>query len=110
MGFAWLLRAESFLSKSSIQIFGGQNLDAEAGEANIGQLGRGEQPDRGNAEVLQNLRAETDLAPLARARHLGAGRTALRDGVSRHARRAVTQEDEDTAALLLEAAQRRMHR
>ena len=41
--------------------------DAEAFEADIVALARGEKIDRGNAEILQDLRAEPDLAPFALA-------------------------------------------
>src|SRR5262249_58608203 len=61
-------------------------------------------------EVLEDLRAEPNLAPLPRARNLGAGRGRLRNGMRRHARRAVAQKDDDAAALVLEALQCRVHR
>src|SRR5258708_6077694 len=44
------------------------DLDAEAREAHIVVIGRGQQADRGNAEILEDLRAEADLAPLALTR------------------------------------------
>ena len=39
--------------------------DAEAFEADIVALARGDQIDRGDAEILQDLRAKADLAPFA---------------------------------------------
>src|SRR5689334_16665067 len=39
---------------------GCENLDAEAAETDVVAARRGEQPDRGNAEVLENLRAKAD--------------------------------------------------
>src|SRR5437764_121162 len=45
----------------SVHRLGRQNFDAEAGEAHIGAFGRGEQPDRRDAEVAQDLRPEPDL-------------------------------------------------
>src|SRR5262245_6513525 len=92
----------------SLDRLGLLDLDAESGEAHIGELLRGEQPDRGNAEITEDLRAEPDLAPLARARRLRT-RIARRNGVNRHARHAVAQEHEDAAAVLLEASERRVH-
>src|SRR4051812_13335712 len=49
--------------------FGVGDFNAEPGQPDVGELRRGQQPDRGNTEVLEDLRAEPDLAPL-----LGAGR------------------------------------
>ena len=40
------------------------DLDAEAAETHVSALAGGEQADRGDAEVLEDLRAEPDLAPL----------------------------------------------
>src|SRR5262249_23595877 len=37
---------------------GRHDLDAEAGEADVAVLGRGEEPDRRDAEVFEDLRAE----------------------------------------------------
>src|SRR5206468_9566408 len=53
----------------AVGCFGVGDFNAKAGQADVGEFRRGQQPDRGNAEVLQDLRAEPDLAPL-----LGAGR------------------------------------
>src|ERR1700719_3184890 len=50
-----------------LQRLGRDDLDAEAGEPDIGALGRGQQPDRGDPEVFEDLRAEADLAPLPAA-------------------------------------------
>jgi hypothetical protein len=46
------------------------DLDAEAREAHIMVIGRGQQADRGNAEVFQDLRTEANFAPLMLARRL----------------------------------------
>src|SRR6202035_2224447 len=77
------------------------DLDAEAGEPDVAVLRRGDQADRRDAEVLEDLRAEPDLAPLALPLGLGAGVAllavlvpALGDRRHRHADRAVAQEDE----------------
>src|SRR5262245_43464885 len=72
----------------SLHRLGLHDLDAEAGEAHIGDFLRGKQPDRGNPEIAEDLRAEPDLPPLARARRLRA-RIARRNGMNRHARDAV---------------------
>src|SRR2546429_9106836 len=90
---------------SPLQRLGRDDLDAEASEAHIGALGRGQQPDRGDAEVFEDLRAQSDLAPLPAARRLRAARF-LRDPGRRHARSAVSQIDDDARALALESLQR----
>src|SRR5712692_6595522 len=76
----------------------------------IGPLARGEKPDRGNAEVAQDLRTEPDLAPLALARRRRRGcQLAVRHRY-RHAGGPVAQIDEHAAAVLLEAGERAMDR
>src|SRR5689334_9439574 len=85
---------------SAFERLGRRDLDAEAAEADIRALAGGEQPDRGDAEVFQDLGAEADLAPLPRARRLGPGRRLLRDFGHRHAGGAVAQIDDDAAAVL----------
>src|SRR5690606_11842171 len=42
-----------------------RDLDAEAFEADIVAFARRDQPDRGDAEILENLRAEPDFQPFA---------------------------------------------
>src|SRR5262249_56269006 len=64
-----------------IDALGRHDLDPEAREPDIGEPGRGQQADRGDAQILENLGAKPDLAPLPRARDLGAGRARLRDGM-----------------------------
>src|SRR5215472_15179059 len=88
----------------SFQGFGRDDLDAEAAEPDIRALARRQQPNRGDAEVAQDLRAEADLAPLHVALALRAG-AFLADHRDRHARGAVAQIDEDTPAGRLEMAQ-----
>src|SRR5262245_41412371 len=85
---------------SSIQMLRRDNLDPEAGKPHVGELRRGEQPDRGNAEIFQDLGAQPHLAPLARARHLRAGGRRLRDRVGRHAGSAIAQEYQHATTLL----------
>src|SRR5205814_4622177 len=51
-------------AKSPFEVFRRLNLNPESGKPNIGELRGGQQPDRGNAEVFEDLRAEADLAPL----------------------------------------------
>src|SRR5262245_32393896 len=58
---------------SAIERLGSDDFDAEAGKADISPLARGEEADRGNAEVAQNLRAQSDFAPLPLARGGGGG-------------------------------------
>src|SRR4051812_48924218 len=52
--------------------FGIGDFNADPGQPDVGKLRRGQQPDRGNTEVLEDLRAEPDFAPL-----LGAGRIGI---------------------------------
>src|SRR5512139_2433596 len=86
--------------------FGRRDLDTEAAETNVCALARREQADRGDAQVLQNLRAQADLAPLPRARSLGAAVAFVRDFRHRHAGGAVAQINDDAAAFRLKALQR----
>ena len=53
--------------RSVIDDVGVLDGDAEAVEPDIVPLARGKEPDRGDAEVAQDLRAEADLAPVALA-------------------------------------------
>src|SRR5262249_58250485 len=95
--------------KTSIQAFRRYDLDSEAGKPHIGESAAGEQADRGDAEILEDLRAESDLAPLPRAGLLRRGGAGLRDGMRGHSGGAVAQEDDHAAAFLLEALQRGWH-
>src|SRR5262249_26296913 len=98
------------LSCPVIDALARHDLDPEAREADIGELGGGQQADRGDAQILENLGAEPDLAPFARARDLAPGRARLRDGMRGPPRRPVAQKDDDTATFLLEALQRGVDR
>src|SRR5580704_8174632 len=89
----------------AFEAIGRQNFDAEAAEADVIPFAAGQEPDRGNAEVLEDLSAESDLTPLARARRLRGGAARLRDGARRHAGGAVTQEHQHAASFVLEARQ-----
>src|SRR6266851_5656802 len=46
------------------KLFVGHDLDAEAGQSLIIVHRRRQMPDRGDAEIAQDLRADADLAPL----------------------------------------------
>ena len=70
---------------------------------------RRQQPDRAHAEVLQDLRAEPDLAPLARARRLGLALAVLRQRLTGTPAVPSRRHDDDAAADLLEALQRGVH-
>src|SRR5690348_7693084 len=89
---------------SAFQRFRRHDFDAETAEADISALARGQQADRGNAEILEDLRAQADLAPLLRARSIRAGVT-VRDVGDRNAGSAVAQVDDHTAPSLFEACQ-----
>src|SRR3954453_9828516 len=90
--------------------FGRRDFDARTAKTDIGELGRGQQPDRGDAQILEDLGAEPDLAPLPRTRNLGTGRARLRDGMSGHTRGTVAEKHDDAAPLLFEALQGRVDR
>src|SRR5690606_23626166 len=47
--------------------FGRYDLDPKAVEADIMAFARGQKPDGSDAEILEDLRAQADLAPLALA-------------------------------------------
>src|SRR6185312_1599495 len=94
---------------SAVQLLRAGDLDAEAAQAHVGSLRGGEQFDRGDAEVLQDLRTEADLAPLPRARGFRAC-VAVRDFRDRHAGGAVAQIDDDALTGRLEMFERRLDR
>src|SRR5208337_4787111 len=78
------------------------NLYAESGQADIGAGVVGPEPDRGNAEIAQDLRPEADFAPLPGARAVGAPRLRACE-VCGDARRPVAQIDERAAPFRLES-------
>src|SRR6185503_17545672 len=94
---------------SVVDQFRRRDFDTETAETDIGELGRCQQLDRGDAQILENLGAEPDLAPLPRARNLGTGRARLRDGMGRHPRGTVAEEHDDAAAFLLESLEGGVH-
>src|SRR5271166_3269408 len=68
------------------------DLDAEAGQADIGHVRRGSQkPYRTDTEIPEDLRAETDLAPLLAARLARGGLFRFGNGDHRHPGGAVAQ-------------------
>src|SRR5262245_14637820 len=103
LGTPTSMAAPLFDEVRSVQAFRPHNLDPEAGEPDIGELAPGDETDRGNTEVFEDLRAEPDLAPLPRARLFRADMAGLRDRMRRHAGGAVAQKHEDAAALSLKA-------
>src|SRR3954469_12928626 len=90
---------------SVVDQFRRRDFDAETAETDIGELRRRQQLNRGDAQILENLSAEPDLAPLSRARNLGTGRARLGDGMGRHSRGAVAEEHDDAATFLFEPVQ-----
>src|SRR5262249_55222216 len=60
-----------------------------------------EEADRGNAEVLENLGAEANLAPLARTGRIGDAGTIVRNFQHGNASSAVAQIDDDAATSCL---------
>src|SRR5262249_10915931 len=88
----------------TINDFSRSDLDSKAGQTDIGAFRRGQQSDRGDAEILENLSAKPDLAPLLRAGRFGAAR----DGMGGDAGCAIAQEYDDAAAFALETLQRKL--
>src|SRR6266851_3101990 len=97
------------MDRGFLERLGRLDLDAEAGEPDIAARPGGIKPDRGDAEIAQDLGAEPDILPLPAPLHFGGG-AVFGDRGGRHARGTVAQIDQDAAAFLLESAQRRMDR
>src|SRR5215467_13875601 len=94
---------------SFIQRLGRLDLDAKAGEPDIGTRARRVQLDRADPEIAQDLCAKADLAPLPATLELG-GRALFGKRRRRHPRGAVAEINEDTPAGFLEARERGMDR
>src|SRR6185437_13224688 len=92
---------------SALKLFAGDDLDAEAGKSLIVVNRRRQVPDRGDAEIAQDLRADTDLAPLPVA--VGFGGFFLGKRRDRNTGGAVAQVDEDAAAVLPETLEHGLH-
>src|SRR5262249_22607867 len=97
--------SQHLLPPSIINYFGRRDLNAKSRESDVSEFRGSEQADGGDPQILENLGAEADLAPLPRACDFGAGRARLRNGMRGHARRAVAQENDHAATLLLETLQ-----
>src|SRR6478609_5594546 len=74
-------------------------------KTNISSLARGEQPDGRNPEILENLRAQANFAPLTGACRICSS-IAVRNVSDWHAGRAVAQIDNYAAASRFEACKR----
>src|SRR5437588_8758038 len=92
------------VARNLVERFGRFDLDAEAGEPDIGARPGGVQLDRADPQIAQDLRAEPDLAPFPAAFELGGGGV-FGDRGGRHPGGAVAQINEDAAARLLETAE-----
>ena len=90
---------------------GRNDLDAEPAQADIVMIDRGEQPDRGDAEIPAGSARRGRSRATARLRSASDWLSPLcgMDG-HRHADRAVAQKDHHAAAFLLEALQHRLDR
>src|SRR5581483_10350088 len=100
---------EKKAGRSAFQSFGGHDLDSETSKTDIGALARCQQAHRRDPQILQDLRTQADLAPLLRARRLGAG-VAMRNVSNRNTGSAVTQVDNHPAPGSLEARERGANR
>src|ERR1700716_3811502 len=94
-------------SSLTVKLFAGDDLDAEAGQSLVVMHRRGPIPDRGYAEIAQDLRADADLAPFLVAVRLRGG--LLRQRRDGNAGGAVAQVDQHAAAVLLEMIEHRLH-
>src|SRR4029078_3857417 len=95
----------SRLCKSALDWLGRHNLNAKASETNVSAFAGGEQANRGNAEVLENLRAQPDFAPLPRTGRIGSG-VAMWNLGHRHAGRPISQINDNSAPSRLKSRQR----
>src|SRR3984893_540922 len=107
-GFASPMRpgmtAVTFLS---FELFVGDDLDAEAGQALVVVHRRRQMANRGDAEIAQDLRADADFAPLPVA--VGFGGLLLRKRRNRNAGGPIAQIDQHAAAGLLEMLKHGLH-
>src|ERR1700694_287480 len=94
-------------SALAVELFAGDDLDAEAGQSLVVVHRRRQVPDRGDAEIAQYLRADADFAPLPVA--VGFRGFLLRERVDGNAGGTVAQVDQYAAALLLEMLEHRLH-
>src|SRR5262249_24275908 len=62
---------EKKAARSASQRFRRHDFDAKPTQTHIGALARRQQPDRGNAKILEDLRPQADFAPLLRTRRIG---------------------------------------
>src|SRR5580704_8201129 len=61
------------MDRGFLQWLGRLDLDAEPGESDISARPRGVEPDRGDAEIAQDLGAEPDILPVPAAFQFGGG-------------------------------------
>src|ERR1700716_91708 len=80
-----------------VELFAGDDLDAEAGQSLVVVHRRRQVPDRGDAEIAQDLRADADFAPLPVA--VGLGGLLLRQRSDRNAGGAIAQIDQHAPAV-----------
>src|SRR5579863_5380917 len=91
----------------ALELFAGHDLDAEARQALVVMHRRRQIPDRGDAEIPEDLRADADFAPLLVA--IGLRGLLLGQWRDRDAGRAVAQIHQDAAAVLLEMGEHGLH-
>src|SRR5262245_5134504 len=94
---------------SAFQRFRCHDFDPETAQPDIGALTRRQQADRGNAEILEDLRAQADFAPLLRTCRIRPRVTMWNVG-DRNAGGAITQVYNHAASGFLESRQRRPNR
>src|SRR5262245_7526292 len=108
----WLFFESRALSnlRSVFDRLGRYDLDVDASETHVGSLAGSQQPDRGNPQILEDLRTEPDFPPLLRTCDIGTGVAFVRNFCDRHARRAVAQEHDHSPAGCFEAFKRSVDR
>src|SRR5688572_28012682 len=92
---------------SAFEGLSGSDLDSEPGKAHVGEGTRGQQADRRDADVAQNLRSKPDLAPLAVSNGFRARLARLQHG---YAGCTITQQNQHPATFSLEACERTVKR
>src|SRR5258707_2138918 len=102
-------RGKKKARRSVIDRLSRHDLDAEAAKAHVSALAGSQQANGGNLEVLENLRAETDLTPLTRASGMGGRVIPVRNLRHGKAWGAIAQKDNHAAPRRLEPRESRMN-
>src|SRR5947207_15195975 len=91
----------------AFKLFVADDLDAEAGQSLVVMHRRRQMPDRGDAKIAQDLRADADLAPLPVA--VGFRGFRLIERRHRYAGSAIAQVNQHAATVLPELLEHRLN-